>query len=220
MEKLDILVVEDKKIHQDSANDLLGEHNIVAASNLVEALAHLGQDYVGNRTGSGFIERAESNRIKEIAQESAGKSYDIVLTDMMFPLGPGIINLTREGEYQRHEEQPLGYAMALYAAKQGIPLIGILTDMNHHAGPIAATFDLFRNRDSEHGREEFTINDSKVALFDNRDFPEMYLMKDGSLTEQASWRLSDGESALYQREAGAEVTVKNWKGVLGALRGD
>ena len=51
MEKLDILVVEDKKIHQDSANDLLGEHNIVVASNLVEALAHLGQDYVGNRNG-------------------------------------------------------------------------------------------------------------------------------------------------------------------------
>ena len=68
------------------------------------------------------------------------KHYDVLLTDMMFPFGD--CKSTKD----TLEARPLGYAIGLYAARPfvGVPLIGILTDLNHHSNAIGATFDDFR----------------------------------------------------------------------------
>ena len=203
MKKLDILVVDDNQLYRKAAEHLLAEHNVATARTLVEALK-----LMGHKTS--------------YDEEIVGTNYDVVLTDMMFPMGgrrsADIVNMSQEGEWKRHEDQPLGYAMVLFAAKEKVPYVGLLTNMNHHDTPISATFDLFYDRSNEHQRQEFVINGSKCIMFDERDLSSAYLMKDGSFSEQSPYNLSDEKADSYVREGDYGFQrVKNWKAVLEAL---
>ncbi|MBT7903667.1 response regulator [Candidatus Woesearchaeota archaeon] len=203
MTKLEILVIDDKLENRESAKQLLAEHNVDVASNLVEALTLMGH---------------KVNYESDIEP----KKYDVVLTDMMFPMGgrrsQDIVNMSQEGEWQRHEDQPLGYSVVLFAAKQGIAYAAVLTGMNHHTGPISATFDLFYDRDNEHQRQEFTINGTKCIMFDERDHSSIYTLTDGTLTDQSPYRVSEDQRSQYVQEGKHGFkTAKNWKAVLDAL---
>ena len=135
----------------------------------------------------------------------------------MFPLGRGIVGLSREGEYARRHEQPLGYALVLFAATKGVPLIGVLTDMNHHTGPVSATFDLLyaESEDERRGRPVFKINDSRVQLFDERDLSAAFCLTDGSMTTTSPYQVPEDERGAYVREGehGFE-SAKNWLSLL------
>ena len=182
MEKnLDILVVEDKKIHQKSAKLLEKEgHNVDLAVSFFDAARMLGYH-------------------KRVA-----KRYDAVLTDMMLTFGGKRHDIaTFRNELERNEENPLGYAIVLYAARQNVPLIAVLTDMNHHSGPVAGTFDLFYT--DHRKRPSFRINDSKVMMFDERDLEQLYMRSNGTLTSKYKYGLE---------------TVKNWVAALKELQKD
>ncbi len=123
---------------------------------------------------------------------------------MMLPLGKGETHI----QGSRYQEAPLGYSVALYASKKRIPLIAIYTDMDHHSGSIAATFDLFRNEESPVDRDCFKINESTVYMFDIRDWvtrPGSFLFPDGSIKKE-TW--------------GKGKQIKNWLNVLDAIRGN
>ncbi len=79
---------------------------------------------------------------------------------MMLPLGEKGAETHIQGSL--YEETPLGYAIALYTSKKEIPIITIYTDMDHHSGLIAATYDYFKNEESDLRRDCFQINNSKV----------------------------------------------------------
>jgi len=154
-EKLNILVVEDKPIHQESARAQLNEHNLVVAPDYCSAISSLKE-----------------------------RKPQILLTDMMFPMGDGeesnpIRHLGREALYS---EQPLGYAVALYAARPiiAVPRIAILTDATHHSNPVCATFDQFdigfkvdpnepTVKTQTKIRPLFKINNSLFTMLDSRD---------------------------------------------------
>jgi len=177
MNPLDILVIEDKNKYDASIAQVsdLG-HHVDIARNLVEASEFLGYQ-----------------RARLCGSQISPKRYDVVLTDLMFPLGGSMFDIIAiDDEDQRHEEAPLGFAIVLRAARQGVPYIAVVTDLNHHKGPIAASLDLLYASDdreelckipeTQH-RPTFKINNSKVRLFDIRDLPALSLLKDGRICE-------------------------------------
>jgi CheY-like chemotaxis protein len=142
--------------------------------------------------------------------------YEAVLTDLMMPFGGKrgeLVGFTYEGEDLRHKEQALGYGIAFCAAKIGVPLIGMVTDMNHHAGPVAGTFDMLYAIDDNavgigegHKRPVFRINNSKLVMFDERDLEDLYLNKDGSVTSEYKYQTGQKE-------------IKNWQAAYKMLKG-
>ncbi len=199
-EKLDILVVEDKPRHQESARILLGnQHNLRIAKKYSEA-------------------------IKAINEQRP----NVLLTDMMFPLGEGPTQDT-------YGEAPLGYALALYASRPhiAIPRIALLSDLNHHSNAVSATFDKlyvngpvkditepylggFRYPDSKesqevlsNGRPVFRINSSSFVMFDERDLkPELYMLN-GKIGEYNSFSKDERNARGF-----FENQVKDWKAAL------
>jgi CheY-like chemotaxis protein len=160
---LEILVVDDDPKHQAAAERLReAGHNVTVAKTFLEALGLLGvfiQKYSGPQDGPRCYK-------PEMA-------YDMMLTDLMFPLGGEMcdfILLTEEkGEEEgRYKPEPLGYALALHAARVGVPYVGIVTDSHHHAGPVAATFDLFGKQgyNKSKPRPVFDLGRTKMMLFD------------------------------------------------------
>lgn len=121
-EKLEVLVVEDNPIHQESAREQLGtEHNLTVVGSFDDAKDLLVGEYVGSRQGW-----ARKN------------TYDVVLTDLMLPQGRGECQRDRS---RANEIQPFGYAIALIASKLGTKYVGVITDTNHHDDAMAYTID-------------------------------------------------------------------------------
>lgn len=110
------------------------------------------------------------------------EDIDVVLSDMFFPYGKGC-----PSPDDSWEENPLGYAVALYAARRNVPRIAILTDCNHHSNAVAGTFDAFYRSSADFPNETcletgshydrlsygsrpfFKINNSYFCMFDERD---------------------------------------------------
>lgn len=115
--KLDILVVEDTKRHQESSRDLLRGHDITLVDNFDEAVELIGRE-----------------------------RYDILLTDMFFPQG-NIGQCKMTDRKRAHIPEDLGTYLALYAARRKIPNISIVSDSNHHDNSQTyAMVDLISNR--------------------------------------------------------------------------
>jgi CheY-like chemotaxis protein len=198
--KLDILVVEDKGDHQESAKILLGaQHNLRLVENYADALKALKN----------------------------GRP-DVLLTDMMFPLGEGPTKDT-------YSEAPLGYALALYASRPhiAVPRIAMITDCNHHSNAISATFDDFQiyqsegcnpperrvKDESEGSRPLFKINDSYFVMFDEGDLIPAFMTPEGVVGD---WIL-DGKKRTdglgYDVPKGSKQ-VKNWRRALDSILKD
>ena len=151
----------------------------------------------------------------------------VLLTDMMFPLGG-------QGYEFSSNEEPLGFAMALYAARPNIavPRIALVTDCNHHANAAAATFNYFKastedkgaivelmtasyeavDFDGERyyaGRPVFKLNNSLFTMMDERDTPKLYLRDDKILSREEFERENKSNHAQQQL-----YEVKNWEFAL------
>lgn len=159
---LEILVVEDKEKHLEGIKALEAEgHTVTVAKDYIAAQKFLYGDY---------------------KKETKAKKYDVVLTDLMFPMGGEPyeeVSMGDNDKEKRSAENALGYAIVLAAAQKKIPYVAVVTDMNHHQNPIAATFDMIgsdkviRDADTDeltyYSRRSFKIDDSKVLFFDIRD---------------------------------------------------
>ncbi|MGM5483740.1 MAG: hypothetical protein ACQER9_02370 [Nanobdellota archaeon] len=203
VKNLDILVVEDKPKHQESAEVLIGKDNNVR------------------------ITGTYSEAIRALDDQN----YDMVLSDMKFPLGEGPVGDIEE----KVEPRDLGYAVGLYAARPhiAVPKIGILTDTNHHSDAISATFDQFvmlpwkSNDSNEAGykartsgmRPAFRINESYFVMFDERDLPEaVKTEKKGIVSTEDLSREEINEIIEEEQENPAGYSdVKNWKELLNTV---
>jgi CheY-like chemotaxis protein len=121
-EKLDILVVEDNPLHQESARRLLADHNLTLVGTFDEA--------------ADFLNGSSNYAPKKIEQ----RKYDAVLTDMFLPQGRGDCQRDRS---QASVENPFGYPIALLACKKEVPYVAILSQVDHHSSPMAYSMDLF-----------------------------------------------------------------------------
>ena len=83
---------------------------------------------------------------------------DVVLTDLMLPASDETLGPDAIAAYAG-QEMPLGFVIALLAAKAGCARVGVVTDLNHHAHPMSAALD--------HFNQPLDINGAKV-VFTNR----------------------------------------------------
>jgi CheY-like chemotaxis protein len=126
--------------------------------------------------------------------------YQAVLSDLNIPLGEAGWMPCRDV----FEPQPLGYSVILTAALLKIPYALILTDTNHHAGPLAATFDMLKVNEE---RPLYRINDTNVLILDERD---KFFDRNGSFQGEA-FITCDGPPDVDFWKRGS---TKNWYGAL------
>lgn len=198
--KLKILVVEDKEKHIAGIERLLDEgHQVDVARNYVEVAKLLGWHL-------------------ECGYETEGRQYDVILTDMFFTYGDDAPSSVS----RRDEESPLGYAVALKAAQLGVPNVVIITDSNHHGGPIPATFDSFPCVDTSYDEETKTVtyetrplmvNNAKLIMMDERDVPPLYFY------EGKYFEGDQGRHELYDLKVrdNEKFQIKNYRAALHLL---
>ncbi|MFZ5954807.1 MAG: hypothetical protein ACOYT4_00090 [Nanoarchaeota archaeon] len=138
-----ILVIEDKLIHQESAKELLKNHDLTIVN-----------------TFEGYLEKMYGVYHKKI------QSFEVILSDLSFPW-------CNEGNtYDFRQETHLGYTVPFHSAIYSIPYCAIYTDTDHHDGPIAETFEHFETYEAnppvfQINKTRFMFFDSDS--FDTRD---------------------------------------------------
>lgn len=199
---LEILVVEDNEHHRKAAKELLKEHKTRTVSTFDDAISMLD-----------CFEKTEKGR------------PDALLTDLNFSFGGRTSDLYDEHKFK---EEPLGYALALYAAKIGVPKIAIVTDMNHHHNALAKTFDYLKLYGDRFTPFCFRLSQSDMLLFDVRDLPVLYLHKEGYVVKANEYVEPPEElksslvtrteyDDLHHTNRDWPVEVKNWKAALDSL---
>lgn len=132
-----ILVIDDTQKHLDSALQTLGEHEVITCSTYDEA-EDLLTDY-------------------DYAKDCLKNKWDVVFCDLLMPAGS---RAQGQGKIFVGQEMPVGWALALLAARNNIGLIAVVTDMNHHHHPASAMLD--------HTNDHiFKIDGSKVLMTNN-----------------------------------------------------
>ncbi|MFA5994390.1 MAG: hypothetical protein WC823_05525 [Parcubacteria group bacterium] len=134
-----ILVIEDNELHRQSARETLAGHDITIVESFDEAMNIMN-------TRSGF-------------------NFEVVLTDMMLPMGMKR-TLTREA-FKSSEQVPYGLIIALRAAISGAKFVAMVTDTNHHQGAMSAAIDFLSSAyyNYEEGfKPNFVINGAQVMF--------------------------------------------------------
>lgn len=145
-----ILIVEDNDLHADISG--FKDAQVKRVRTLKEAVDEL----------YGVSENGYHN-----LQDKNPKGYDMLLTDMNFPIGEGrfggndLHGLIRNYSNEIDTPTPLGWPLVNIAARMNIPYIGMITDTNHHQGAMAATFDFIEHT-------PMVMNGSKVCVWDSR----------------------------------------------------
>lgn len=224
-----ILVFDDNELHRKAAAVLLKDHDVTIVSTYDEAQSALTPKVDHNLIRTSLTEmgwsdfqpwsegvteerRAKYYKAKEVAKEKATThpDFEVFLGDLLVPassqaMGP-------DGEEFIGQEMPLGTSLAFLALSQGIKLVAVVTDTNHHNHPASATFDVFR--------KVFSIGDAKVFL--TNESVVDYLDKD-TLEEVLYEFLQtpEGEKQYPYNKASGQYTgvvrAKVWHRVLAKL---
>ncbi len=139
-----VLVIDDTKVHLTAALQTLAGHDVIVCSTHNDA-AQLVRPQYDEAKKKALIEkyRAEGmdgNEVYDRAyKESRLPYWDAVLCDLLMPAG----SMAQGGEGLRHvgEEMPVGWSLALQAAKNGAKFVAVVTDTNHHHHPASAMLD-------------------------------------------------------------------------------
>ncbi|MCX6787953.1 MAG: hypothetical protein NT108_02175 [Candidatus Kaiserbacteria bacterium] len=117
-----ILVVEDNKKHREAAKKQLTEQHDVT---IVKSFVIASELLLGNEGAA-----------REY-QNLASVPFDAALLDLNMP-AEKTASCSQVGE----GEVPYGFILALRAVQCGVKYVGIITDANHHSGPLTAALDL------------------------------------------------------------------------------
>ena len=141
---LHILLIEDTPLHQNSAQ-LQFENKELYQLTLAHNYEHAKQYLI----------------------QSEKSPYDILLTDLMMPKG-GRDTMSHKGIEYIFDLLPYGFPLAFLAAKQNIPYISIVTDINHHDHPMSACIDNLSDaywNDNTSNASLYHINNSLLGIF-------------------------------------------------------
>lgn len=146
---LNILVVDDNKIHLEAAVAQLKDgNNIKVVSDFDEGMRLLEGDYDEN--------------FKRVPH-----GFEMVLVDLLIPAGQHCMG--PKGEKYVGQEMPIGIFLALVAAKNGAKYVGILSDMDHHDHPASACLDGLKEIMAI-GRAKFVASNCGSSFFRRDDF--------------------------------------------------
>ena len=156
---MNILVIDDNERHLKAAEQTLGgEHALTTCSSHDEAYNLLSKRGYEKE----LLRRAEEHEIDGTNWPGLNKNetdpfWDAVLCDLLMPAG----KMAQGGEGLRHvgKVMPVGWALALEAAKSGAKFVAVATDMNHHHHPTSAMLDNLNYH-------QFQI-DGAIAIFTN-----------------------------------------------------
>lgn len=83
----------------------------------------------------------------DAAKVARNEKFDVALIDLLMPAE----GMTLGGKGLEHLGQPIdvGYSLSIKLALEGIKLIGVVTDMNHHHHPATAIMDWFLGKNLE-----------------------------------------------------------------------
>jgi len=116
---LNLLLVEDTPFHIEAAKIQLEGHNLTVVSQYTDAIATL--------------------------KKQAEHNFDMLLTDLFIPYSKTPeYPIQHLGSAVSEKPEALGFQIALYGkVLAGIEHVAIMTDVNHHDGPVCATIDDF-----------------------------------------------------------------------------
>lgn len=178
-----ILVIDDNQLHQASAQQTLGGHDVTIVGTYDEAHKLLQKPrasyeavdaelkrrgfknpYAQDATKEEKIEaRAERKRIEQ--ELCPSPSFDAVLSDLLMPASK--MTMGPDGMKYVGQEMPVGFALSLMASLHGAKYVAVVTDTNHHNHPASAMLDSFASDDRvEMGKPpRFVINGAKVGYY-------------------------------------------------------
>ncbi len=140
-----ILVIEDSSIHQQSARQTLQGHNVAIVGSYDEAYEYLNPVWGNNGWESPY-------------------QFDVVLCDLLMPTSKRAMG--NKGLALAGQEMPVGFALALMAARSGAKYVAVLSATNHHDHPASAWMDSFESRcGSDEYPPRFTINGATVGFY-------------------------------------------------------
>ena len=189
MDAIKILVVDDKLVNLNSAKEQFRGKNVQLTCCPMFSVA------------TKFLKR---NR------------YDILLTDLMLPgESEGISNKNPEIGV----EVPYGLVLSILAKNIGIPYVAILTDISHHAGPIAWAMDkllgssdyisCFNHKQWLRAAEEFVTLTDVPENTDKKEFTKKSLIIAGtndSFKEHIKNKLTDNfDITIIEEELTSEL---------------
>lgn len=231
-----ILIIEDKAIHVEAAKRTLAGHDLTIATTADEGLDALitHVDYEKSNVlrvqyaieagfpadvrfwGDDRFDAGGNAKLREIEKRAEKEAtptlaFDAVLTDMMLP-GSG-----REmgGDGSRHVgvEAPYGYNFIFRAAHQGVKLIGMLTEGNHHHHPMSAALDGFPLE------QPFTLNGSVVVI--SRELSQQFKVEGEQCKDCAGSGKKDGHNCYTCGGDGVKTfRGKDWGALLSYLTGE
>lgn len=107
---------------------------------------------------------------RKFTEESRNPFWDAVLVDLLMPAGRDSQGPT--GERYVGEPMPVGFALALLAAKNGAKFVAIVTATNHHNHPASAMLDRLSDAywHDEDAKADFVINGAKAGFFHHPPF--------------------------------------------------
>ena len=124
-----VLVIDDTKRHRVSAAQIFTgpEYELTIASSYDEAVKLLEVEY----SGGGIDKNGFAIKKKELPY------WDAVLCDLLMPAsGECCASCSLVGV-----EMPVGWSLALVAARRGAKFVAVVTDKDHHQHPASAMLD-------------------------------------------------------------------------------
>src|SRR3989344_159126 len=91
-------------------------------------------------------------------------NYDVVLSDLLMPASHNMLG--PEGMKYAGELMPVGFALALFAARQGTKYVAVVTATSHHDHPASAMLDLL-----DSSTPAFVINGAVVGFSNHNMSP-------------------------------------------------
>ncbi len=226
-----ILVIDDTPLHQESARQTLGGHDVTIVGTYDEAekllkIPNAPEDAVYEELKNrGFkvpwhkdtteeeavAARAEYAVIKD---ELRPLPFDAVLTDLLMPAGER--DMAGEGLKFVGQEMPVGFALSLMAVVHGAKFVAVATDAGHHDHPASAMFDNFGSRcpneDGMYARTtSFVMNGAEVRYYHS---PMMFV--DGTTCTHCDGTSSKEKWCHPCRSTGKQ-SGKDWGSVIAHL---
>lgn len=211
-----ILVIDDSQRHLAAAKQLFTTDELTVCDNHDEGLDLLSPMYDKERKEALQAEYKASGMDWGAARDKACAEtllpyWDVVLCDLLMPAG----RKTQGDEGLRFagQEMPVGWSLALVAAKYGARYVAVVTDMNHHHHPASAMLDPLANT-------VFSVGESRMLL--TNDAGDVTI--EGS--EHKCTHCTDGKSRWRDQVSdchycnGTQIVSdygKNWQRVLDYL---
>jgi CheY-like chemotaxis protein len=137
MNKKSVLIVDDSPVNHISAEEQLElDYDLHLVGNYVEAERTI-------REGKGL--------------------FDAVLSDLLMPSeAQGMVPAVEAAT--KGQEMPIGIFLALTAVKYGVPLVAVVSNLNHHFHPAAWALDWLLKDPSDNGPQIFRMGASRLQF--------------------------------------------------------